>query len=66
MLARMSALLTRLGEVWTTLPCSECGASMALRDDTPVPGEPVTVERVYECRACGNRVTRHWLWAIPD
>jgi hypothetical protein len=26
----------------------------------------VTVERVYECRACGKQITRHWLWAIPD
>lgn len=66
MLARMATLLTRLGEVWTTLPCPECGATMALRQDALAPGEPVTVERIYDCRACNNRVTRHWLWAIPD
>ena len=66
MLARWSALLARVGEVWTTLPCPDCGGLMALRDDVPIPGQPVTVERVYECHACGRRVTRHWLWAIPD
>jgi len=66
MLARMSTLLTRLAEVWMTLPCPACRSSMALREEAPVAGEPVTVERTYECPACGNRVTRHWLWAIPD
>ena len=66
MRARMSTLLTRLGEGWVTLPCPECGTPMALREDTAVAGQPVTLERVYECRACGRHVTRHWLWAIPD
>jgi len=66
MLARMSTLLTRLGEVWTTLPCPECQSSMALREDAPPAGQPVSVERTWECRACGNRVTHRWLWAIPD
>jgi predicted RNA-binding Zn-ribbon protein involved in translation (DUF1610 family) len=66
MLARMSMLLTRLGAVWTTLPCPDCRSAMTLRADAPVAGPPVTVERVYECRACGKQITRHWLWAIPD
>jgi hypothetical protein len=63
---RLGMLLTRLGEVWTTLPCPGCRAPMACREDVPLGGQPQTVERVYQCRACGNRVTRYWLMAIPD
>jgi len=62
----MSALLARVGEVWTTLPCPRCRSAMTLQDEAPRPGEAVTVERVYRCRDCGHQVTRHWLWAIPD
>jgi hypothetical protein len=66
MLTRVATLFARLGEVWTTLPCPDCRAPMALREDVPLGGQPGTVERVYQCRACGNRVTRYWLMAIPD
>lgn len=66
MLARMSALLARLGEAWTTLPCPECRAPMRPRDDAPIPGRTAIVDRVYECRGCGHRITCPSLWVIPD
>jgi hypothetical protein len=66
MLAWASTLVSRLGEAWTTLPCPGCHGSMTVKREAAIPGQPVTVERVYECRGCGRRVARHWLWAIPD
>ena len=64
--SRLGMLLSRLGEVWTTVPCPECRAPVSLREDVPFGGQPGTVERVYQCRACGNQVTRYWPLAIPD
>jgi len=63
---RLGTLLSRIGEVWTTLPCPDCRAPLTLREDVPLGGLPVTVERLYQCDACGNQVTRYWLLAIPD
>jgi hypothetical protein len=66
LLSRLASGLGRLAQAAATPPCPDCRAPMALRREDPVGPEPVTLERVYECRACGTRVSRYCTWAIPD
>ena len=66
LLRRVADGLARLAEAAATVPCPDCQAPMVLRREDPVGDEPVTLERVYDCRRCERRVTRLQMWAIPD
>ena len=64
MLARLVEALDRLIALGTPR-CARCGMTMA--EVPTAPGGPSRLYAIlYECAACGHRLSRGVAWEIPD